>query len=44
MQNLDPGARSEDVLTPISKDFKEAKMCGSGGKANVFIKSIADCL
>lgn len=34
-QNNDPGARSEDVLNPIRHEFKEAKMCGTGGKTHV---------
>lgn len=39
VQNMqkDPGAGSEDVMLPLEHEFKEAKMCGSGGKANVFL-------
>lgn len=30
-----PGASSSDVLNPKKVDFKENKMCGSGGKTRV---------
>lgn len=32
-----PGASSSDVLNPKKVDFKENKMCGSGGKTKVRI-------